>query len=49
MAADTKLEGDMPVVRAHWRDRTVTWHAHGLGQLLYELAERPPGTGPDEE
>jgi hypothetical protein len=37
--ADTKLEGDMPVVRAHWRDRTVTWHAHGLNQLLYELAE----------
>ena len=37
--ADTKLEGDMPVVRAQWRDRAVTWHAHGLGQLLYELAE----------
>jgi hypothetical protein len=29
----------MRVVRARWRDRTVTWHAHGLGQLLYELAE----------
>jgi hypothetical protein len=37
--ADTKLEGDMPVVRAQWRDRTITWHAHGLNQLLYELAE----------
>lgn len=22
-----------------WRDRAITWHAHGLGQLLYELAE----------
>jgi hypothetical protein len=39
MPADTKLEGDMPVVRARWRDRALTWHAHGLGQLLYELAE----------
>ena len=37
--ADMKLEGDMSVVRAHWRDRTITWHAHGLNQLLYELAE----------
>jgi hypothetical protein len=27
------------VVRGHWRDRTVNWRAHGLGQLLYELAE----------
>jgi hypothetical protein len=27
------------VLRAHWRDRTVNWHAHGLGQLFYELAE----------
>ncbi len=34
-----KLEGDMPVVRAYWRDRAITWYAHGLGQLLYELAE----------
>lgn len=39
MPADVKLEGDMPVVRARWRDRTITWHAHGLSQLLYELAE----------
>ena len=37
--ADVKLEGDMPVIRAHWRDRAVTWHALGLNQLLYELAE----------
>lgn len=37
--ADVNLEGDMPVVRARWRDRSVTWHAHGLGVLLYELAE----------
>ena len=29
----------MPVVRAHWRDRTIAWHAHALNQLLYELAE----------
>lgn len=37
--ADVTLEGAMPVVRAHWRNRAVTWHAHGLNQLLYELAE----------
>lgn len=37
--ADVSLEGDMPVIRARWRDRTLTWHAHGLGTLLYELAE----------
>jgi hypothetical protein len=36
---DGRLSGDMGVVRAHWRDRTVTWHAHGLNLLLYELAE----------
>ena len=29
----------MPVIRAHWRSRAVTWHALGLNQLLYELAE----------
>src|SRR5437870_2112559 len=28
-----KLEGDMSVVRAYWRDRAITWHAHGLSQL----------------
>jgi hypothetical protein len=37
--AHGNLEGDMPAVRAYWRDRAITWHAHGLGQLLYELAE----------
>ena len=34
-----KLEGEMPMVRAYWRDRAITWHARGLSQLLYELAE----------
>jgi len=29
----------MPAVRARWRNRAVAWHAHGLGQLLHELAE----------
>jgi hypothetical protein len=37
--ADVKVEGAMPVIRARWRDRAVTWHALGLNQLLYELAE----------
>lgn len=37
--ADVSLEGAMPVVRASWRNRTVTWHAEGLNALLYELAE----------
>jgi hypothetical protein len=36
---DAKIEGTMPVIRAHWRNRAVTWHALGLNQLLYELAE----------
>lgn len=36
---DGTVEGAMPVVRAHWRNRAVTWHALGLNQLLYELAE----------
>lgn len=36
---DGKVEGAMPVIRARWRDRAITWHAHGLNQLLYELAE----------
>lgn len=27
------------VLRAHWRERALTWHAHSLGQVLYELAE----------
>jgi hypothetical protein len=37
--ADTTIAGGMPVVKAHWGGRTVTWHAQGLNQLLYELAE----------
>jgi hypothetical protein len=37
--ADIRLKGTMPVVRAHWRNRAVTLHALGLGQLLYELVE----------
>jgi len=37
--ADVQVEGEMPVIRAHWRNRAVTWHALGLNQLLYELAE----------
>lgn len=37
--ADVTLQGSMPVIRARWRDRAVTWHALGLNQLLYELAE----------
>lgn len=37
--ASVTLEGTMPVLRAHWRNRAVTWHALGLNQLLYELAE----------
>lgn len=37
--ADVRVEGTMPVIRARWRNRAVTWHALGLNQLLYELAE----------
>ena len=37
--ADVTLQGSMPVIRASWRDRAVTWHALHLNQLLYELAE----------
>jgi len=37
--ADIKVEGAMPVIRAHLGNRAVTWHALGLNQLLYELAE----------
>ena len=36
---ETTSVASVNVVRAHWRDRTVNWHAHGLGQLFYELAE----------
>ena len=34
-----QLGGEMGVVRAHWRDRSMIWHAFGLNLLLYELAE----------
>ena len=34
-----KLDGEMGVVRGHWRDRSITWHAYGLNLLLFELAE----------
>jgi hypothetical protein len=37
--AHTQLNGETDVVRAHWRDRSLTWHAYGLNLLLYELAE----------
>jgi len=37
--ADCQLDGDMGVVQAHWRDRSMIWHAFGLNLLLYELAE----------
>lgn len=38
-AADTRMKGTTPVIRVHWRDRTITLHALGLGPLLYELVE----------
>lgn len=37
--AHGRLGGDMGVVKAHLGDRAMTWHAHGLNLLLYELAE----------
>jgi hypothetical protein len=37
--ADVRLAGDMGVVRARWKDRSLTWHAYGLNLLLYELVE----------
>jgi hypothetical protein len=37
--ANGQLGGDMGVVKAHWRDRSMIWHAYGLNLLLYELAE----------
>jgi hypothetical protein len=37
--AHSQLDGGTDVVRAHWRDRSLTWHAYGLNLLLYELAE----------
>ena len=45
---DVQLGDDMGVVlRAHWHDRVLTWHAHSLGLVLYELAE--PDTWPGDE
>ena len=40
--ADIQVGDAMGVLRAHWRERALTWHAHSLGLLLYELVE--PGT-----
>lgn len=34
-----QLTGGMGVVCAHLGDRALTWHAYGLGVLLFELAE----------
>ena len=34
-----QLAGETGVVRAHLGTRALTWHAYGLGVLLYELAE----------
>jgi len=37
--ADIQVGDAMGVLRAHWRERALTWHAHSLGLLLYELVE----------
>jgi hypothetical protein len=37
--ADVQVGDAMGVLRAHWRKRALTWHAHSLGLLLYELVE----------
>ena len=29
----------MGVLRARWSERTLTWHAHSLALMLYELVE----------
>ncbi len=39
---DIQVGDAMSVLRARWHDRSLTWHAHSLGLLLYELVE--PGT-----
>lgn len=36
---DVQLGDAMGVLRAHWRERALTWHAHSLGLVLYELVE----------
>ena len=40
--ADVQVGDAMCVLRAHWHERALTWHAHSLGLALYELVE--PGT-----
>jgi hypothetical protein len=37
--ADIQVGDAMGVLRARWRERALTWHAHSLGLLLYELVE----------
>lgn len=37
--ASGQLAGATGVVRAHLGQRALTWHAYGLGVLLFELAE----------
>jgi hypothetical protein len=36
---DIQVGDAMGVLRAHWLERALTWHAHSLGLILYELAE----------
>jgi hypothetical protein len=36
---DIQVGDAMDVLRAHWRERAMTWHAHSLGLVLYELVE----------
>ena len=37
--SNDQLAGAMGVVRGHLGQRALTWHAYGLGVLLFELAE----------
>jgi hypothetical protein len=36
---DVQVGDAMDVLRAYWRERAITWHAHSLGPVLYELVE----------
>lgn len=36
---DIQVGDARDVLRAHWRERAMTWHAHSLGLVLYELVE----------
>lgn len=36
---NVELAGDMGVLRAYLGNRALTWHAHGLNLLLFELVE----------